>query len=57
MVKFIGPAAVATALALLFPASPADAQTPIDWRRAGGDLTAAPVSRRVLLESGPEFLP
>ena len=40
MVKFIGPAAVATALALLFPASPADAQTPIDWRRAGGDLFA-----------------
>lgn len=40
MVKRIGPAAAAAVLTLSLPADPVDAQTPIDWRRAGGDLFA-----------------
>lgn len=40
MVKFIRSAAVATVLALALAARAADAQTAIDWRRAGGALFA-----------------
>ncbi|WP_253189212.1 lytic transglycosylase domain-containing protein [Brevundimonas sp. LM2] len=36
----MAPARASAALALAFAAGPVDAQTPVDWRRAGGDLFA-----------------